>query len=119
MQSASQAAAFYREVARHRLVWTIRDENGFPAPLNPDGGRAQPFWSSRGRAERIIATVAAYRGFTPVEIALDVFLERWVPGLARDGILVGVNWTGDRATGYDIAPGRVAECIASVGRDGQ
>ncbi len=108
MQSASQAAAFYREVTEHRVVWTIRDEDGFPAPLNASGERAQPFWSSRSRVERIIATVAAYRGFTPVEITLDVFLERWVPGLTRDGILVGVNWTGDRATGYDIAPERVA-----------
>jgi hypothetical protein len=118
MQSASQAAAFYREVAEHQLVWTICDEDGFPAPLNPSGERAQPFWSSRSRVERIIATVAAYRGFIPVEITLDVFLERWVPGLTRDGILVGVNWAGDRATGYDVAPEQIAECIAGVSRDG-
>lgn len=116
MQSASQAAAFYREVSERGLVWTIRDKDGFPAPLNASGERAQPFWSSRARVERIIATVAAYRGFTPIEIKLDVFLERWVPGLTRDGILVGVNWTGDRATGYDIAPAQVAECIAGASR---
>ena len=118
MQSASQAAAFYREVAESRVVWTIRDENGFPAPINASGERAQPFWSSRARVERIIATVAAYRDFTPVEIALDVFLQRWAPSLANDGILVGVNWTGDRATGYDIVPARIAECIASASRVG-
>jgi hypothetical protein len=118
MQSASQAAAFYREVAERRLVWTIRDDGGFPAPLNHSGERVQPFWSSRARVERIIATVAAYRDFTPFEITLDVFLERWVPGLTKDGILVGVNWTGGRATGYDIAPVRIAECIAAVSRAG-
>ena len=118
MQSASQVADFYREVAATGLIWTIRDEGGFPAPLNADGDRTQPFWSSRSRVERIIESVAAYRGFIPVEIALHDFLERWVVGLAKDGILVGVNWTGVRATGYDIAPASVAECIAGASRVG-
>ena len=118
MQSASQAAAFYREVADSGVVWTVRDEGGFPAPLNHDGERTQPFWSSRTRVDRIIASVPAYKGFAPVEIELGVFLSRWVPGLTEDGILVGVNWTGDRATGYDIAPAQVAECIRGASRVG-
>ena len=118
MQSASQAAAFYREVAERRLLWTVSDDGGFPAPINSSGERTQPFWSSRARVERIIETVAAYRGFHPVEITLEVFLERWVPGLTNDGILVGVNWTGKRATGYDVPPDRVAACIAAVSRVG-
>jgi len=118
MQSASQAAAFYREVAVTGVVWTIRDDGGFPAPLRADGTRAQPFWSSRARVERIIETVAAYGGFLPVEIELSVFLDRWVPGLTKDGILVGVNWSGARATGYDLAPTRVAECISAVNGNG-
>ena len=118
MQSSSQAATFYREVADGGLVWTVRDKDGFPAPLNADGARAQPFWSSRTRVERIISAVSAYQGFIPVEIELSVFLARWVPGLTKDGILVGVNWTGGRATGYDIAPAQVAECIAGASRVG-
>ncbi len=116
MQSASQAAAFYREVANSGLVWTLRDESGFPAPINTSGERAQPFWSSRARVEQIIATVAAYQSFVPVQIELAAFLVRWVPGLTKDGILVGINWTGDRATGYDIAPAQVAERIAGASR---
>jgi Protein of unknown function (DUF2750) len=118
MQSASQAAAFYREVAERGVVWTVRDKNGFPAPLNSDGARAQPFWSSRARVERIISTVQAYRGFVPVEIELVTFVAKWVPGLTKDGILAGINWTGERATGYDIAPTVVAECIAHASRVG-
>ena len=118
MQSASQADAFYREVAQTGVVWTVRDDDGFPAPFNGEGSRAQPFWSSRSRVERIIQTVPAYKDFVPVEIELGAFLERWVPGLTKDGILVGVNWSGARATGYDIAPERAAECIAAVRRVG-
>ena len=38
-QSASQAAAFYREVAQNGRLWTCRDEGGFPQPKTSFGGR--------------------------------------------------------------------------------
>jgi hypothetical protein len=83
-----------------------------------DGGRAMPFWSSLGRAEQVIQNVPAYAGFTPVELELDAFLERWIPGLTRDRLRVGLNWSGERATGYDADPGDVAEQLLTfVGTD--
>src|SRR5436190_23339162 len=102
-QAAAQAAAFYRDVALSGKVWSIRDSEGFPAPLTPHG-RAMPCWSSLARAERIIKTVPAYRGFVPVELTWDDFRETWLPRLESDGLRVGVNWTGVRATGSDLAP---------------
>lgn len=102
--SAAQAAAFYREAVRESSVWAIRDSGGFPAPKTADGYRAMPFWSLRSRAERVIATVPAYEGFAPVEISLDMFRSAWLPDLRRDGLHVGVNWSGARATGYDLSP---------------
>ena len=113
-QAASQASAFYREVARAGAVWTVRDRGGFPAPMNGEGKRAQPFWSSRGRAEKVIESVAAYSGFTPVEIAWAEFVERWVPGLTCDGILAGVNWSGPRAKGYDIEPAQLQQSVEAL-----
>ena len=61
----------------------------------------------------MIGTVDAYREFELHEIPADVFLERWLPGLERDGILVGVNWAGANATGYDIGADEVRANIAS------
>src|SRR5205807_9032615 len=51
-QSAGQVAAFFREVARHRLLWCVRDDQGSPAPKTTSGKRAVPYWSSRARAKR-------------------------------------------------------------------
>lgn len=102
--SAAQAAAFYDEARREHSVWTIRDANGIPAPLNAEGVRSMPFWSLRSRADRVIDQVDAYAGFEPVEVSLDEFRQRWLPGLARDGLLVGLNWSGASATGYDLTP---------------
>lgn len=66
-----------------------------------------PFWSKRSRAEKVVTSVAAYSGMTVVEIPLADFLERWLPGLAEGGQLIGINWTGPRATGYDLTPDEV------------
>lgn len=61
-------------------------------------------WSLRSRAQKIIDTVPAYAEFEPQEIPLDVFRDRWLTGLARDGLRLGINWSGARATGYDLTP---------------
>lgn len=108
------AAAFYRDVTQERTAWTLRDARGFPAPQG-DGSRAMPFWSSRSRVERITETVPAYAGFSPIEIPLADFLERWLPGLERDGLKAGLNWSGERATGYDVDPRVVAAGIGAAG----
>jgi hypothetical protein len=98
------ARAFYRDVAAAREVWTIRDDAGFPAPIASGGQRAMPFWSSERRALRVIRQVEAYKGFVPVRIEWEAFRDRWLPGLEKDGLRVGVNWTEPKATGYDIDP---------------
>ncbi|GEL95558.1 DUF2750 domain-containing protein [Cellulomonas composti] len=114
--SAAQATAFYEEAVREGSVWAVRDGDGFPAPLSPEGRRAMPFWSLRSRAEKVIATVPDYGAFVPVELSLGVFLSRWLPGLERDDIRVGVNWSGTAATGYDLAAREVALNLAALGR---
>jgi len=110
--AAAQAATFYRDVARTGRVWTIRDEGGYPAPKNSRGVRAQPFWSSLSRVERIIKNVPAYRGFQPVEMTVAEFRDEWLPELEQDGTEVGINWSGKGATGYDLAPRSVREALA-------
>jgi len=115
-QAGSQAAAFYSDAAQAGAVFTVRDAAGYPAPKTSEGVRAQPFWSSRSRAERIVFTVAAYAGFEVEEIALDAFLEKWLPGLERDGLRVGVNWSGPRATGYDVEPDAVRAALEAAAR---
>jgi Protein of unknown function (DUF2750) len=110
-QSASQAAAWREDVRNAASVWTVEDDNGIPAPANAEGRRSMPFWSSRSRVQRIVATVPAYARFRPREVPLDEFRSRWLDGLERDGLLVGVNWSGSSATGYDVEPSVVREWL--------
>ncbi len=110
-QSAAQASTFYSDVAQHRRVWTLRDSAGFPAPVGDGNKRSMPFWSTLNRVEKIIETVPAYNGFYPVELEWQVFKDRWLVGLEKDGLLVGINWSGSNVTGYDIKPSDVRENI--------
>jgi len=100
--SAAHVAAFFRELGADGSVWTIEDDGGIPAPVGPDGHRAMPFWSRETRALRVIAGASAYAGFRTHEISRADFESRWLPGLAEDGLLVGVNWAGEGATGYEF-----------------
>jgi hypothetical protein len=102
--AAMHAHAFYREVAMSRALWGIRDSEGFPGPAGSDGRRAMPFWSSERRARTVIRQVDAYRDFVPVKIDWESFCNRWLPGLIRDDLRAGLNWSGPKATGYDVDP---------------
>ena len=64
-------------------MWTLEDDDGIPA----------------------------YAGFRPKELTLEEFQTRWLDGLERDGLLVGINWSGDRAVGYDVEPRLVREWL--------
>ena len=106
-QAASQWTAFAREVAAHRRLWTVKDGGGYPAPLTSSGARAQPFWSSLSRVERIIRTVPAYSVFSPHELSWEEFRDRWIPDFTKHAMKVGVNWSGPHAKGYDVDPADV------------
>ena len=68
-QSASEAAIFYRDVAKNGKLWTCRDAAGNPAPLKSNGQRSMLFWSSLSRVEKIIKTVPDYAVFEPEELS--------------------------------------------------
>ena len=106
--SGAHRAAFHREAVRDSRVFAIRDGDGYPAPADEDGYRTVPFWSRATRAQRVVRHVDAYRGFEVVSIAVDEWLTGWLSRLRRDGMLIGVNWAGSRATGYDMTPEQVA-----------
>ena len=110
-QSALQARAFYEDVAKLKSVWGIRDAAGIPAPVGDNGKRTMPFWSTRNRVEKVVSNVEAYKNFEIFELNWYEFRDKWLVGLDKDGLNVGVNWSGSRAIGYDIEPLKVKEQI--------
>lgn len=109
--SAAQTAAFFHEIVANKQVWTLRDDKGVPTSTN-SGITSMPFWSRESRARKVAGAVAAYRGFQPHPLSLEEFTSRWLPGMEKDGVHVGINWSGKSATGFDLAPREVRKRIA-------
>ena len=115
--SGAHRAAFRREASQEGQVYAIRDPEGFPAPAGDDGRRVVPFWSKPTRAQLIVKHVTPYRGFEVVPIPVEEWLSTWMTRLEHDNLLVGVNWAGARATGYDLTPGQVLRWFAELESD--
>lgn len=109
-QSGAQAAAFFREVARHRQVWHVRDEQGSPAPVTSSGKRAAPYWSSQARAQRAASIWGG--GLWTVSVSVEGWRDNELPGLADGDYLVGINWSGPRLVGWDFTVAEVLNRLA-------
>jgi hypothetical protein len=109
--SAANAAAFYRQVIETGTVWMLWSEKGGPTARTAGGDHAVPFWSSKSRAERVVATVPSYAGYTVRHESLARWREQWLPDLDREGLRVGLNWSGAKAVGYDLDPISVEESL--------
>jgi len=111
-QSGSQAAAFFRDVRQSRVVWLVRGDDGSPTLLSEDGTRSLPFWSTSARAQR--ATKIWGHGLRVESMPLDTWCESVLPDTARDGLVIGINWSGPRLVGWSFTPMEVLNRLAAA-----
>lgn len=64
------------------------------------------FFSTLADARLVQAKL--FPGHKPEKIALFDLLFRWLPGMAKDGVLVGPNWTSD-LLGQEMEPAELSE----------
>lgn len=81
-------------------------------------GSVLPVWSSRSRAEKVVANVSGFRGLQVLGMPWSEFEKAQLAQLAKQGILLGVNWAGKGANGYELPPTMVAESIRGVREKG-
>ncbi|WP_318218926.1 DUF2750 domain-containing protein [Streptomyces sp. SCL15-6] len=108
--SGAQAAAFFREIALTRTVWWVRDDEGSPMPVSSSGQPAFPYWSSQTRAQRAAQLWGPQ--FRAVAMPLDHWRSAALPDLAGEDVRVGINWSGQRLTGWDFTVGDVVNRLA-------
>ena len=107
--AAAQYAQFCDQAVEHRKVFTFTNSGEYL--VYPVGGNeVVPFWSSRDRLVSIQRTLTKYERHQIDEMELNEFLD-WIPTLEGQGILIGVNWSGERLTGYNVS---VADLIAAL-----
>jgi hypothetical protein len=103
---------FLQRVVKSEVVWGLRGPNGFAdCDSNDSNTVVLMFWSDRGYAARV--RQQSFPEFEPAEISLFDFLFRWLPGMAKDGVLAGTNWTGD-LVGLEFDPTELQEEILTT-----
>lgn len=75
---------FLNRVADWQEVWSLRDADGWVMLGDAVKRQFIPFWP-HPRYAQVLAT-DSWASAEPVEIALDVFLEKWLPDMDHDGI---------------------------------
>jgi uncharacterized protein DUF2750 len=113
MTAGAHAHAFYRDAAKFNDVFTVA-RDGAPMLVDGASGPVLPVWSSRSRAAKIVATVPGYSDLVVVGMPWDEFERTQLPELEREGILLGVNWAGKNANGYELAPRLVAANVRAA-----
>ena len=95
---------FIQRAVRSGAVWGLKseDETWVVSPSNHDEDRrVMPFWSDEAYARR--CRKGPWMEFLPTAIPLDLFLEKWLPGLDQRGEFVGTNWDGNLC-GMEVYP---------------
>ncbi|NEV64538.1 DUF2750 domain-containing protein [Thiorhodococcus minor] len=92
---------FVSEIAGQRKVWTLAGPGGFVAFCDEDGHDCFPFWPAPDLAETVAD--ADWSDCRAEALDLDVFMSRWLRGMARDGRLVSVFPAPD-GTGIVVDP---------------
>src|SRR5919198_4583453 len=96
---------FISRVADTEKVWGLQAGDGnWAYATDEDGTEVIPVWPHERYAEA--AADGPWADDSPSPIALDAWLERWLPGLERDGREIAVFPTGDGA-GVRVTPQRL------------
>lgn len=98
---------FVRKVADFGQVWGLF-ETGWATACDDAGRDAIPFWPEAEFAEA--CATGDWAQYRPKVIELHDFLEKWLPGMHRDGRLAAVFPTAANR-GVFIEPPTVAQAI--------
>ena len=99
---------FVKRAVESGLVWGLRSESlGWAhCPSNErEGTDVILFWSDRAYATR--HQKEEWSDHIPIEIEFDDFIDAWLQGMNKDGVMAGPNWDahlcGLEITARDLA----------------
>jgi hypothetical protein len=96
---------FIQRVVASGIVWGLKEDEGWVTSTSTADETEErpimPFWSDRAYAKQCAQD--EWSSYEPTQIPLELFLERWLPGMHADGYLVGTNWNAS-LSGYEIEP---------------
>ena len=97
---------FIDTILENEEVWILRDEEGC-ASLETEDTMVLPVWPKEMYAKACVS--GEWAGYQTASIGLDVFMDRWLPGLSEDGIRLNLLWANGK--GVEVA---IADLLADL-----
>jgi hypothetical protein len=91
-------------------VWSLWHEGGWALASDPVGSATVPVWPHSAFAA--LCATGQWTGYQPKAIPLDMWLERWIPGMTKDRRGVAVFPTA-ADKGVIVAPARIASDLSA------
>ena len=88
LSAEDRYAHFVEKVVDEQELWTLKNDDGFATMASESGGFCIPFWPHPEYAQSM--AVNEFEGCSPVAIPLDAFMEKWLPGMDKDGHTLSV-----------------------------
>jgi hypothetical protein len=94
---------FVQTVLASQEVWGVKSSDGWACTTSTVeihlGKKVMPFWSDQAYAKQ--CAKGEWVDYEPTPIPFELFLERWLTGMANDNCLVGTNWNA-QLCGHEI-----------------
>ena len=95
---------FIEKVIETEKVWILRDDEGC-ASLDDKDAFCLPMWPEKDFADQCIS--GEWANYMSESIALEVLMDRWLPGLSEDGIRLTILWMDGK--GVEVSAGDLLE----------
>lgn len=107
---------FIEEALATGCVWGLENNDGWAlcSSVVNDDIDVIPLWSQPEGARA--HCVGEWSEYKPVPIALDEFLDDWLPGMHEDLLFIGTNWNSD-LEGPEVEPLDLLEDIDEAASD--
>ena len=99
---------FVSRVTDWALVWGLKDSTGWVFSADDQGNSCFPVWPHADYAAA--CATGNWAGNQPTSIEVHEFLERWLPGMMQDGVLVAVFPTATMQ-GVVVSPPQLVQAI--------
>ena len=89
LPSSKRYEYFIKKICDWEEVWTLYNE-GFATISDDEGNILVPFWPAKRYAE--FFANEEWAGYKPEMIVLDDFIDKWLPGMLKDGYKPAIFW---------------------------
>ncbi|GAA4343006.1 DUF2750 domain-containing protein [Flaviaesturariibacter amylovorans] len=111
--ASEHQSAFINRIIETGTVWALSSDEGFATSESDEYEDVEvlPFWSEEAAAA--VLARDEWAEFKPASLPLAEFLEKWLPGMYSEDVVVGIDWDAEM-TGTETEPLDLALAVAEA-----